>query len=213
MSVCKTCRADVVWIARPDGSWYRPLQRLDALVDDVTTEELHSHQMLVLLDGELVNVRASGLYVFHVCPPDLPVTATRVLVPELDDLDSQPEVEAETEPRVPAPRQAEERPAKPWRYTYDGAEQVDCPKCGRPADEPCRNLGKGQWRGRDCVAPHAARHRYAVDSGVVEEGIRVRYRGLDWRDRAPLKEWLREYGQILLQPPTLIEHEEVTSEA
>lgn len=210
MSACKTCRTDIVWVSREDGSWHRPLERLRDVTGDDLAEQLDLHKLFVVLDGELVSVRASGLYVPHVCPPDEVVVATRVDAPELEELDVDrldegDELDEGTgEITSPPTRRVWEKPVTPWRDRYEGAELVDCPKCGRPADEPCRNLTHGRWAGMDTQFPHADRLEYARGAGVLPE-VGLIWRHLTYypteRQRQLLTPWLREYGHILTQPP------------
>jgi hypothetical protein len=85
MSTCRktNCHREITWIEAENGVFHPPLENISALFPDSVLEELHRYrELFALVDGKLVPIRASGIYIKHRCStePEAEVDYTRPLI-------------------------------------------------------------------------------------------------------------------------------------
>ena len=190
--VCKTCGRSIVWVQRETGGWHRPLEKLDDIVADTTYVELNQRKLLAVLDGELIAVRAAGLYVQHECIPGL-VEAERVDTP-VGRWISQERQDA-TDAKVVEPIVA--KPKKSLAERYLGAETVRCPRCDVVPNQPCANLTPRAAGHLDNIYPHSERVQYLRNT--IGDNWPSRLLGHPYKDPklvAVMVPWLRDNHTI-----------------
>jgi len=84
MSTCRktNCHREITWIEAENGVFHPPLENISALFPDSVLEELHRYrELFALVDGKLVPIRASGIYIKHRCnlEPEAEVGYTSLL--------------------------------------------------------------------------------------------------------------------------------------
>lgn len=213
MSSCRTCAADIIWVQDEEtGRYHRPLERLD-LLEPNAAEVLHARKLLVVIDGEVIQVPASGLYVVHGCPVEY-VPSQRVEPPEqpVQQVGRSQAITIKREDDIPEPKQAQvvaSGPSRSLLERYGWAWSVQCPKCGVEADMPCRNLNKTQRAAHPfTVHPHPSRVEYAMGTGLGNQERLSEYLP-DRAEGEVMRLWLRANSGIFDHPVRVIPGENV----
>lgn len=167
---CKKCGAEIYWVPRPDGGWFRPMERLKAQLPQEIQDFIDGRQALRVEDGVVEPFRFNTVLVIHEC--EKPAEVIESIRGALEKAEKEPRrklskkekrkakralrerrlveeadrIEAE---RIVAERQEQRRIAEQEQarkhYARRSARhgefiKVDCPACGAPAGEPCHSM-------------------------------------------------------------------------
>lgn len=168
---CKKCGAAIYWVPRPDGGWFRPMERLKSQLPQEIQDFIDGSQAIRVEDGVVQEFRFSTILVMHNCekPEEIQQSIqAAVQIPEPTRQLSKKErrkaaralreaelvreadrIEAE---RIVAERQAAreaqaEKDALKRKTTmglrYGEVLRADCPYCGAEPGDLCHSMGTG----------------------------------------------------------------------
>lgn len=109
MSRCRnqSCRRDIHWF-QEDTGYHPPVENVAEVAPTEVVEQLHSiRDMYALVDGRLIPIRASGIYVGHRCNED-PYTQINSMSPTYES-----------------------------EFIPDVIRNTECPVCEAPKGVPC----------------------------------------------------------------------------
>lgn len=149
MSKCRTlgCRREISWFEKTAGSenYLPPMENIGEILDPDLLEKLHSYrELFALVDGELIPIRASGIYIRHRCHTE-PVEPI------------EPELEIEEIPGT-ANYRRDGQVYQNYNKYKEMALSVGCPLCDAAPGESCESPN-----GRVRRTPHVKRY-YAAET-------------------------------------------------